>query len=68
MVSRSGSWFKLDETYLGQGKEKARNFLIENPDVTQDIHDRIMSVAGFGTDDDDDVEIPLAEDENEPNS
>ena len=68
VVSRSGSWFKLDDTYLGQGKEKARNFLIENPDVTQDIHDRIMSVAGFGTDDDDDVEVPLAEDENEPNS
>ncbi len=47
VVSRSGSWFKYGETYLGQGKEKARNFLIENPDVAEEIKQQIMQAGGF---------------------
>ncbi len=47
VVNRSGSWFKYGETYLGQGKEKARNFLIENPDVTEEIRDKVMVAGGF---------------------
>ncbi len=47
VVSRSGSWFKLGETYLGQGKEKARNFLIENPDVAETIRDAVMAAGGY---------------------
>src|SRR6185436_8555488 len=35
IVTRSGSWFKYGEVHLGQGKEKARQFLVENPAVTQ---------------------------------
>jgi len=48
VVSRSGSWFKYGETYLGQGKEKARNFLIENLDVAEEIKDAVMIAGGFG--------------------
>ena len=47
VVSRSGSWFKYGETYLGQGKEKARNFLIENTDVAGQIRQAIMEAGGF---------------------
>ena len=47
VVNRSGSWFKYGETYLGQGKEKARNFLIENPDVAAEIKERVMQAGGF---------------------
>ena len=47
VVSRSGSWFKYGETYLGQGKEKARNFLIENPDVAEVIKQQIMEAGGY---------------------
>jgi recombination protein RecA len=48
VVNRSGSWFKYGETYLGQGKEKARNFLIENPDVAEEIKAKVMAEGGFG--------------------
>jgi len=48
VVSRSGSWFKYGETYLGQGKEKARNFLIENPEIAEEIKDAVMIAGGFG--------------------
>jgi len=47
VVGRSGSWFKYGETYLGQGKEKARNFLIENPDIAAEIRHEIMAAGGF---------------------
>ena len=47
VVSRSGSWFKYGETYLGQGKEKARNFLIENTEITEEIKQKVMIAGGF---------------------
>ncbi|TWT83529.1 Protein RecA [Planctomycetes bacterium CA13] len=47
IVSRSGSWFKYGETYLGQGKEKARNFLIENTDIADEIKQKILAAGGY---------------------
>lgn len=47
IVSRAGSWFKYGDTYLGQGKEKARNFLIENTDVCDEIKQKVMVASGF---------------------
>lgn len=48
IVNRSGAWFKYGETYLGQGKEKARNFLIENTDVAEEIRQKVLAEGGFG--------------------
>ena len=45
VVARSGSWFKYGESYLGQGKEKARNFLIENPEIAEEIKVKVLSGA-----------------------
>ena len=47
IVSRSGSWFKYGTTHLGQGKEKARNFLIENPDVCEEIRSKVLEAGGY---------------------
>jgi len=43
IIVRSGSWFKYGEHYLGQGKEKARQFLIDNPKVTQELREKILA-------------------------
>ena len=43
VVQRSGAWFKYGEVYLGQGKEKARQFLVDNPEVTKELAEKIMS-------------------------
>src|SRR3954468_7259560 len=43
IVNRSGAWFKYGETYLGQGKEKARACLQENVDVCSEIRDKILA-------------------------
>lgn len=51
VINRSGAWFKYGETYLGQGKEKARNFLIENPEMAQEIKQLVLAGdIGLGPD------------------
>lgn len=47
VVTRSGAWFKYNETYLGQGKEKARAYLLENKDVAEAIREQIMSAGDY---------------------
>jgi recombination protein RecA len=47
IVNRSGAWFKYGETYLGQGKEKARNFLIENPNIAAEIREKVLATGGY---------------------
>jgi recombination protein RecA len=42
IVEKSGSWFSYGETRLGQGKEKARVFLEENPDLADEIELKIF--------------------------
>ena len=41
VVERSGAWYSLKGTRLGQGKEHAREFLAANPDVSKEIEDAV---------------------------
>lgn len=47
LVSRSGSWFSYKETRMGQGKERAREFLEENPEVYAELKRLILESRGF---------------------
>jgi recombination protein RecA len=47
IINRSGAWFKYGGDYLGQGKEKARTFLMENPEVAAEIHQKVLVAVGF---------------------
>ena len=51
VLTRSGSWFKYGDVYLGQGKEKARTFLTENKDVAEELKPLILAAGGMGLDD-----------------
>jgi recombination protein RecA len=46
-IKKSGAWFTYDGTQVGQGKENARQFLIDNPDVAHDIEKRIRDALGL---------------------
>lgn len=46
-VRKSGSWFTYDNDQLGQGKENARKFLRDNPDLANEIEQRIMEKLGI---------------------
>ena len=47
-VRKSGSWFTYEGEQLGQGKENARNFLMENADVANEIEKKIKEKLGIG--------------------
>ena len=48
IVKKSGSWFTYEGEQLGQGKEKARLFLKDNPDLADSIEDKIFRALGVG--------------------
>ena len=41
IIEKSGSWFSYNEQRIGQGRENAKNFLHENPEVAIEIEDKI---------------------------
>ena len=47
-IRKSGSWFTYEGDQLGQGKEKARTFLMENPDIANEIETKIKDKLGIG--------------------
>jgi recombination protein RecA len=47
IIDQSGSWFSYGKTRLGQGRDKARVFLEENPDKAAEIHKKILVARGF---------------------
>ncbi|MEX2316653.1 MAG: recombinase RecA [Pirellulales bacterium] len=46
IVGRTGAWFRYGELQLGQGKEKARLFLKENPKIAAEIKEKILAAGG----------------------
>ena len=41
LVQKSGSWFAMGETRLGQGRDKAIQFFKDNPDIAEDLEAKI---------------------------
>jgi recombination protein RecA len=60
IVRKSGAWYTYDGDQLGQGKENARTFLRDNPDVAQEIEKRIKEKLGIGPRLDADATAPTA--------
>ena len=48
IVRKSGAWYTYDGDQLGQGKENARTFLKDNPDLSNEIEKRIKESLGIG--------------------
>jgi recombination protein RecA len=47
IVEKSGAWFSYDSQRLGQGRENAKTFLRENPEVAQRIEAQVRQNAGL---------------------
>ena len=43
IVKKSGAWYTYEGDQLGQGKENSRNFLLDNPDLANDIESKIRT-------------------------
>ncbi len=60
IVRKSGAWYTYEGDQLGQGKENARNYLRENPDMANEIEKKIKEKLGVGPRLDADVTPPPA--------
>jgi recombination protein RecA len=59
IVRKSGAWYTYDGDQLGQGKENARTYLRDNPDLANEIEKRIKEKLGIGPKLDADVAAPV---------
>jgi len=58
IIRKSGAWYTYEGDQLGQGKENARKFMRENPDVAAEVEKKIKEKLGIGAQVDAEV-IPL---------
>ena len=60
-VRKAGAWYTYDGDQLGQGKENARAFLRDNPDLADEIEKRIKEKLGIGPQVDAPIDLTAAE-------
>lgn len=56
IINKSGSWYSYGEHRLGQGRENAKDFLRENPNITREIEKKIREKFDLDSDDEDNNE------------
>ena len=60
IIRKSGAWYTYDGDQLGQGKENARSFLRDNPDLAEEIEKKIKEKLGVGPQIDEEAPVPVA--------
>ena len=48
IIRKAGAWFTYDSDQLGQGRENARNYLRNNPDLANELEKKIKEQLGIG--------------------
>ena len=46
-INKSGSWFSIGDNKIGQGRDTAKKYLIDNPQLTFDLEQKIREKAGL---------------------
>ena len=57
IVKKSGAWYTYEGEQLGQGRENAKQFLIDSAEVMVEISERIRTEVGIGLTDDEPVDL-----------
>ena len=60
IIKKSGSWFSYGDERIGQGRDNAKRYLEDNPDLMAEIHDELMSQLEIMRQDD---EVEVEDDE-----
>ena len=47
IVQKSGAWFNYGQVRLGQGRENAKQYLIENEELCKEIRDKVLAAKGL---------------------
>ncbi len=48
IIQKSGAWFAYNDEKIGQGRENAKQFLKEHPEVMDEVEAKVREVYGFG--------------------
>ena len=43
IIQKSGSWFSMGDERIGQGKDSVKNFLMENPDIAEQVEQQVRA-------------------------
>ena len=60
-VIKSGAWFSYGDERLGQGRENAKQFLRDNPDIAEELEMKIRAKMGLPP-----LQLAVEEDAEEP--
>jgi len=58
IVRKSGAWYTFETDQLGQGREKAKRFLRENPGLSMQLQARVLKAVGIVEDDKSEEQAP----------
>ena len=59
IVQKSGAWFAYNENKIGQGRENAKQFLTEHPDMLAEIDEKVRAHYGIGEEKEDSEVEPV---------
>ena len=59
IVQKSGAWFAYNENKIGQGRENAKQFLTEHPDMLAEIDEKVRAHYGIGEEKEDSESEPV---------
>ena len=45
VIDKAGAWYSFGSERIGQGKENSRIFLKDNPDIAQEVEDKIIAIT-----------------------
>ncbi len=62
IVRKAGAWYTYDGDQLGQGREKAKDFLRQNPDLAVQLQDQVLRAVGV-IEDEADAEAEVSADD-----
>jgi recombination protein RecA len=48
LIKKSGAWYTYEGEQLGQGRENAKQFLSENPEIMMEVSDKVRTQLGVG--------------------
>jgi recombination protein RecA len=65
IVKKSGAWYTYEGEQLGQGRENAKQFLHDNPEIMIEISERIRMAMGIGVDDAEGESVPAVDENGE---
>ena len=66
IVRKAGAWYTFDGDQLGQGREKAKDFLRQNPELAMQLQDQVLRAVGVIDADEDEAADAVATADAEP--